>query len=463
VAGRVGFTTRATCLLAAGATAILCGVLFGEVDLTRAGILAVVIPCVAALLVHRSHVQIANRRRVEPTEAHAGQAVTVHLTITNRSVLPTGALMLEDRLPDTVPGRARFVVDPLSGREARPVSYRIPALGRGHYRAGPLRIRLSDPFRLIDLTRSFTATSEFVLTPVVDMLPSIEPPRSDDIGDDVGSRSVGSHGADDQSTREYRMGDDLRKIHWRSSARTGALMVRQEERPWHGQCTMMLDARELAHATPAAAAPGLDPRLASSFEWAVSAVASIGSHLMLRGRTLSLITDGTGAADRGRFADPGRLCTYLADVRLSPQTELTPTATLLRAAARESTVFAVLGRMDPAALRAIADSHAHGRSSPAFAMLLDVDSWLLPMPDAPDEASAGDPASGPPSALASGPWPPDPSVAAASAAGLRASAAVLRSAGWRVAIVRRGDTAAAVWQLLLAGISQGTRPLVISR
>ena len=91
---------------------ILCGVLFGEVDLTRAGILALVIPCVAALLVHRSHVQIANRRRVEPTETHAGQAVTIHLTITNRSVLPTGALMLEDRLPDAVPGRARFVARP---------------------------------------------------------------------------------------------------------------------------------------------------------------------------------------------------------------------------------------------------------------------------------------------------------------------------------------------------------------
>ena len=172
---------------------------------------------------------------------------------------------------------------------------------------------------------------------------------------------------------------------------------------------------------------------------------------MLRGRTLSLITDSAGAADRGRFGDPGRLSTYLADVRESPQADLAPTATLLRAAARESTVFAVLGRMDPAALRAIADSHAHGRSSPAFAMLLDVDSWMLPISDLPEDELAG------------GSWRPDPDAAAATDAGLRASAAVLRSAGWRVAIVRRGDTTAGIWQLLLAGISQGTRPLVISR
>jgi uncharacterized protein (DUF58 family) len=451
VIGRIGFTTRATCLLAAGATAILCGAVFGEIDLTRAGIFAIVIPVLAALLVHRSHVQIANRRRVEPTEANAGQSVTVHLTITNRSLLPTGALMLEDRLPDNVPGRARFVVDPLSGREARPVSYRIPALGRGHYRAGPLRMRLSDPFRLIDLTRSFTATSEFVLTPVVDALPASEPPRSDDIGDDAGSRSVGSHGADDQSTREYRMGDDLRKIHWRSSARTGALMVRQEERPWQGQCTMLLDTRSCAHAGTDIA-PGVDPRLSSSFEWAVSAIASIGSHLLLRGRTLSLVTTGVaagmpGGADRLRFADANRLGTHLADVRESAQTELAPTAGLMRAAARESTLFAVLGRLDPKALRAVADAHAHGRSSPAFAILLDVDSWAAPLSEDTDVNGFG----------------PAPQPFAEAELSLRAGAEVLRNAGWRVAIVRRGDTTAAAWRLMLAGLSQTGRPMAASR
>ncbi|HEU5267223.1 MAG TPA: DUF58 domain-containing protein [Jatrophihabitans sp.] len=440
VAGRIGFTNRATCLLAAGATAILCGVLFGEVDLTRAGILAAVIPLIAALLVHRAHVRIANRRRVQPTEGQAGQAVTVHLTITNRSLLPTGALMLEDRLPDRVPGRARFVVDPLSGREARPVSYRIPALGRGHYRVGPLRMRLTDPFRLIDLTRSFTATSEFVLTPAIDHLPAIEPPRADDIGDDVGSRSVGSHGADDQSTREYRTGDDLRKIHWRSSARTGTLMVRQEERPWQGQCTMLLDARRSAHVESPEHA-GADPRLLSSFEWAVSAIASVGSHLLGRGRTVSLVTDSPTAAERIRFGDAGRLASYLADLRESPQTELAPATTLLRTASRESTLFAVLGRLDPATVRAVADAHAHGRSSPAFAMLLDVDSWAAPLDAAPAQ-------------------PAEPPAIPAT---LQAGAGVLRSAGWRVAIVRRGDTTAAAWRLLLAGIESGGRPLIGAR
>ncbi|MGH3268778.1 MAG: DUF58 domain-containing protein, partial [Trebonia sp.] len=221
---RTGFTTRASCLLAAWVTAVLCGLLLGETDLVRAGVLAAAVPCAAAVVVHRSRVRVANRRSIDPPRAAAGQAVTAHLTITNRSLLPTGALMLEDQLPDRFVGRARFVLDSLGSHQVRTVSYRMPNLGRGRYRAGPLRIRLSDPFHMIDLTRSFTATTEFVVTPVVDQLPPVEPPRSDELGDSSGSHSIGSHGADDASTREYRTGDDLRKIHWRSSARTGTLM-----------------------------------------------------------------------------------------------------------------------------------------------------------------------------------------------------------------------------------------------
>ena len=70
---RAGFTTRATCLLAAGITAILCGLIFGETDLVRAGVLAAAVPCAAAVVVHRSRVRIANRRRVEPA-AGAGRS-----------------------------------------------------------------------------------------------------------------------------------------------------------------------------------------------------------------------------------------------------------------------------------------------------------------------------------------------------------------------------------------------------
>ncbi len=424
-----GLTTRASCLLAAGLTALLCGLLLGVTDLVRAGVLTAALPPVAAIVVNRSRVRIANRRSAEPGRVAAGEAVTVHLTISNRSVLPTGVLMLEDQLPDQLHGRARFVIDSLSGRESRTVSYRMPDLPRGRYRAGPLRIRLTDPFKLIDITRSFTATTGFVVTPVVEHLGGGEPPRSYDIGDNAGSHSIGTHGADDASTREYRTGDDLRKIHWRSSARTGALMVRQEERPWQGQSTLLVDLRGPAHRGSATrvAADGtrLDRRLTSSLEWTVSAAASIGTHLLSAGRDVALLCD---LADPQRLY-PGhasRLAEYLGTVEAAPRADLVPLGGLVRTAARDSALVAVLGAVDAATLRLLADVRPRGASVPAFAMLLDVESWADPDADATGDAAEVDAATRP-----------------------EAAAAVLRAAGWRVVIVRRDDSVAGAWRTLL--------------
>lgn len=430
---RAGFTTRASCLIAAGATALLCGLLLGELDLVRAGVLALAIPFAAALVVYRSRVRISNRRSAEPNRASAGDAVAIHLAVTNRSLLRTGALMLEDQLPEQLTGRARFVVAGLAGREVRTVSYRMPGLPRGRYRAGPLRIRLTDPFRMVDVTRSFTATSEFVVTPIVDPLPSVEPPRSYDIGDNAGSHSIGTHGADDASTREYRTGDDLRKIHWRSTARTGALMVRQEERPWQGQSTLLLDTRGAAHVVgppPRAADEPSDPRYTSSLEWAISAAASIGSHLMIAGRDVGLIHD-VATPERLYLGEPGRLADHLAGVRATQSAELSAVAGLARSAARDSALVAVLGLLDPTSLRILAEAHPRGAAIPAFALLLDTQTWLVP--------------------------PYDGSSADGVSPACDAAARVLRAAGWSVVIVRCGDTAPAAWQSLLQA-RQGGAP-----
>ena len=61
---RAGFTTRGRCLLAAGLTALVCGLLFGSIDLARAGCLVLAAPIVATLVVNRSQLTIASRRSV---------------------------------------------------------------------------------------------------------------------------------------------------------------------------------------------------------------------------------------------------------------------------------------------------------------------------------------------------------------------------------------------------------------
>lgn len=425
---RAGFTTRARCLLAGGVTAALCGMLFGEVDLVRAGCLVVAVPIVAAIVVNRSQVTIASRRGADPSRVAVGGELAVQLTVTNRSVLPSGALMLEDRLPPQLAGRARFGLDGLSGRESRTVAYRIPALRRGRYTAGPLRVRLTDPFGLIDATRSFTATSTLVVTPAVDPLPEAHLPYSVDVGENAGSHSIGSHGADDASTREYRHGDDLRKIHWRSTARTGALMVRHEERPWQGHTTLLLDLRGGAHeAGTGDDNAALDPREVNSLEWAISAVASIGNQLFVTGRDVSLIAESCGAR-RQRFPGVAELVDHLADAGPSSRYELGPLLAPLREATRDSTVVAVLGTLTEADAQAVAAARPRASALPAFALLLDAASWRYDPSDAPQAAA----------------------VAARRSAEVAAAAEVLRAGGWWVGIARRGDAIGGVWSHVLS-------------
>lgn len=418
--GRTGFTTRASCLLAAGATALLCGLALGIVDLARAGVLALAVPLLSALFVQRSRVQIANRRSAEPGRASAGETVLVHLTIANRSRLPVGSLMLEDQLPGQLHGNARFVLDSLSGRESRTVTYRLPNLARGKYRTGPLNIRLTDPFHLVDVRRSFTATSEIVVAPVVELLRGIDPPRSLDVGDDAGSHSIGARGADDASTREYRVGDDLRKIHWRSSARTGSLMVRQEERPWQGQLTILLDLRDAGHVEGPLVGDRPDPRQRSSLEWAISAAASAATHGVVAGREVALIDD-LAAPAAVRIVDAGQVADRLAVVRPSSRPTLEPVARLLTATARESAVLAILGDLDPVSLRLLAGVHPRGTATTAYALVLDTASWAVATPHG--------------------------SGTSISTVGHAVEA--LRAAGWHTAVARRGDPVGATLKMML--------------
>lgn len=422
---RPGFTTRARCLIAGGITAALCGLLFGEIDLIRAGCLVIAAPIIAAIIVQRSQVTIASRRGVSQARAQAGTEVVVQLTVTNRSLIPTGALMLEDRLPARLSGRARFVLDGLNGRETRTVAYHVPALPRGHYEAGPLRVRLTDPFGLIDATRSFTARSRFVITPIVERLPDLHLPNSWDLGENAGSHSIGSRGADDASTREWRHGDALRKIHWRSTARTGSLMVRHEERPWQGHATLLLDVRETAHEVAEGAGGPGDDRQQRSLEWAVSAIASIGSQLFLAGREVSLIDNPT-AHERARFGSQAAFVDHLAEVTARNETSLLSIVPQLRQAMRDSTVVAVLGRIDDTSVHALAEAHPRGSATPAFAVLLDVESWRGG--PAPDESAPNGPI-----------W----------TAESRRVAETLRAAGWWVVPARASDPIPAIWTRLL--------------
>ncbi len=280
-AALAGLTTRGRCLFCAGVALAVCSLALGQGDLLRIAIFLLTLPLAAVVVVSRTRHRLTCTRSLDPDRIEAGQVTTVRLHLHNVSRLPSGVLLMEDELPYTLGGRPRFVLDvELHGE--REVSYPVRTELRGRHRIGPLSVRLADPFGLCELRRSFAAVDQLTVTPRVTRLPAVRLGGHWTGGGEVAARSVSSGGSDDAATREYRHGDDLRRVHWRSTARVGELMVRREEQPFQSRATVLLDGRAAAHR-------GAGP--ASSFEAAVSAVASIGVALARSGFVLSVLRE----------------------------------------------------------------------------------------------------------------------------------------------------------------------------
>jgi uncharacterized protein (DUF58 family) len=274
-------TTRGRAFLAAGGTAFVCALFLGYDELLRVGALLVLVPLATAWFLGRSRYRLGLVRSVTPTLVAAGQQARVNLDLTNDGRMPTGLLLLEDQIPYVLGTRPRFVVDRMGPRWRRSVGYLVRSDVRGKFTIGPMKVRLSDPFGMVELDRTFSSTSSLVVTPKVYSLPVVPLSGAWTGSGDNRPRAFASGSAEDVTVREYRRGDDLRRVHWRSSAHSGQLMVRREEQPWQSRATLFLDNRKIAHRGIGAA---------SSLEHAVSIAASIGVHLVQRGFSVRLVT-----------------------------------------------------------------------------------------------------------------------------------------------------------------------------
>ncbi|WP_409237683.1 DUF58 domain-containing protein [Streptomyces sp. PA5.6] len=369
-----GLTTRGRSFLAAGVAAAICAYVLGQSDLLRVGLLLAVLPLVCATVLFRTRYRVAGSRRLSPARVPAGSEARVHLRMDNVSRLPTGLLMLQDRVPYVLGPRPRFVLDRVEAGGRREVSYRVRSDLRGRYPLGPLQLRLTDPFGMCELTRSFSTYDTLTVIPRVEALPPVRLTGEAKGYGDGRNRSLALAGEDDVIPRGYRHGDDLRRVHWRSTARYGELMVRREEQPQRARCTVLLDTR-------GAGFRGAGPD--SAFEWAVSGTASTLVHMLERGFSVRLLTD-TGASVPGEGSDgfagasqesadaAGLMMDTLAVVDHSDGAGLSRAYDVLRGG-NEGLLVAFLGDLDEEQAAVVAKMRR--RSGSAVAFVLDGAAW----------------------------------------------------------------------------------------
>jgi uncharacterized protein (DUF58 family) len=271
----------------AGIATVVCAVLclaagrvFGIFELyIVAAVMIALVGCsiVWVLLNWRS---LAVTRLVAPARLHAGGTSTVTLELANRRIIPTPVARITDEVQGTV--RADAQVPPIRRNRTTRASYRVPTDRRGLIAIGPMTTRVTDPFGLASSRRTSAPDTSLLVLPRVDRIAA--PPQP---GGDAAMRldrtpnRVGPSGDEFSSLRAYVVGDDLRKVHWPTTARTGELVVRNENVPEHGHSLVVLDVRALAADSP-------------TFERMVSAAASVVVACHERGDKVRLAaTDGT--------------------------------------------------------------------------------------------------------------------------------------------------------------------------
>lgn len=352
-------TTRGRIVIGLGALVALAGVLLADRDLFWLGTFGFLVSFGALVMVSWPIRGLRHERTMATASVPVGTEFGVGVRLLSSRGSTGRLLHFEDVVPPSMGMRPRFALSGGLSQVGDEVGYRLVGNERGRYRVGPLLVRSLDPFGLAHNDMAFASTTEIAVTPRVHELGRL---RAGAAGASAESHSAraGLVGQDDVLVREYRRGDDVRRVHWRSTARVGDLMVRREEQSWQPTTRMLIDNRRSAHA-------GQGPH--SSFEWAVSAAASAGLALLAHGSNLEL-ADADGpllGADADRSVRAQQLLDKLTDIKLTRSHELTPLGT-------GPALLAVMGRLSIDDVAALLEAHA-GKSS-AHALILDVGTFV---------------------------------------------------------------------------------------
>jgi uncharacterized protein (DUF58 family) len=390
-------TTRGRAFVAAGITLVLCGIGLGFTDLTRIGVLLVALPLLSGALMRRHDLRFSLERTAVPGRVQVDEAALVTLGIENAGGAASPLLMAEEQLDYALGDRPRFVVPRLRRGDRQEVHYTVRSHVRGRHRLGPLGVRLRDPFGLSTRVAAISGSSDVLVLPRIVPLGGGRPAGSGVGAEGEIPHMVALHGEDDVSIREYRDGDDLRRIHWRATAKTGEIMVRQEDRP----------ARRRAVTGSS-----------GSFEWAVTACASVAVHLLGQAYAVHLLSDET--AEDGRASTAIELDPLLDVLAMAETGSDDQFADVLQSThpvtASGGLVLAVVTDLDEELARRIASLRQPGGT--ALAMVMDPDGFTATRRRA----------SGAPHQLTCVP--------------------ILEGAGWNVAVVGAQDDLASVWSAL---------------
>ncbi|MHB8190864.1 MAG: DUF58 domain-containing protein [Ferrimicrobium sp.] len=312
-----------------GLSALVLGTVLDWRSLEVIGAAFVVLPMVAVgFVLRRSEVEI--QRTVEPSRVEKGSAAIVYMEFQNRGRRRTppslarqvyGDSVLDLEIPRLFPGQRGVRV------------YRLPTSRRGIFTLEPLEVRREDPFGLARTSQSQGGVDEIWVIPKVYYFRQLSAGVTRHI--EGASSELAQQGTITfHRLREYVVGDDLRMIHWRSTAKAGQLMVRHNVDTSETFTVVLLDVCSKSY---------LSDLL---FEEAVDVAASVAI-ASSAGMAPTLIRTSLGTRCSGGRRDDLQLLTdFLTNLSLDPSADLAREVTRVQQDSRGTTAIVVTGSVD---------------------------------------------------------------------------------------------------------------------
>lgn len=243
-----------------------------EEFLVAAAVLSAVIVLCVAFLFGRTSYDI----ELDLTRTHVvvGERAVGGLTLVNntsRTILPSEVVL------PVGAGRGVFQVPRLAPAQEHEEVFAIPTSRRGVLSVGPVSVRRGDPLGLFERTNDRRQAVDLYVHPRTTSLDGLSLGHLRDL-EGLPAQHLSRDDVSFHALREYQPGDDLRHVHWKSTARVGEVMVRQYEETRRSHFVVGLSTHPDEYRDP------------EEFEVAISAAASVGLRALRDSRILDART-----------------------------------------------------------------------------------------------------------------------------------------------------------------------------
>ena len=239
-------TRACLALFVAGIAITAVGRGLGTLELFLLGAMAGIAIIGAIIYTASVQLDLEISSRAAPAKLRAGQPARIDLELHNGSRRSTPVLRVTDHVSGS--SGAQVSLASIKGNSRAVVAYQLPTRSRGLLEVGPLDISFGDPLALIRSTVRASAATQLLVHPPVLPFDSLKGLiGQEQIGDLNQDRRLRSGGDEFYALRPYVVGDELRRVNWRATARNDELMVRTDERPRTGRTTVVLDRRAAAY------------------------------------------------------------------------------------------------------------------------------------------------------------------------------------------------------------------------